>query len=131
MPEYPGAESEAETIHSGGVNPPAAFEPEAEFLFLDLSSGKLSVGPGQQYPGCAPATVGACWSIRWPIPPVSTERAARLLESVKSSAANLVARSTIRMEELGVTLEGGAGVSIDTIQRECATLWREGLARTV
>lgn len=96
------------------------------FLSLDLAHGRLRVYASNEYADVAPVLVGACWHMRWPIPPLDNDSANRLVDAVEQSATWLFRQSAIRgeSEPLGVILHGGAGTAIDTIQRECAEAWR-------
>jgi hypothetical protein len=96
------------------------------FLSLDLGNGKLRAYASDEYADVAPVLVGACWHMRWPIPPLDNDSANRLIDAVADSAASLFRQSAIRGEgdPLGVILNGGAGTAIDAIQRECAEAWR-------
>ncbi|MBK6015801.1 hypothetical protein [Streptomyces sp. MBT53] len=95
------------------------------FLSIDLVHGRMRAYSGDEYAETAPALVGSGWHMRWSIPPVDNDRANQLLNDVADSAANLFGKSAIREEPLGVILYGGAGTSVDLINRRCADLWKE------
>ncbi|WP_331720117.1 hypothetical protein OG762_51715 (plasmid) [Streptomyces sp. NBC_01136] len=95
------------------------------FISIDLLHGRIRAYSTEEYAEIAPVLVGSGWHMRWPIPPVDNDRANRLLNDVADSAASLFGHSTIREEPLCVILYGGAGVSVDNINRRCADLWRE------
>ncbi|MFI7142859.1 hypothetical protein ACIBQ5_35710 [Streptomyces massasporeus] len=99
---------------------------KAAFLSLDLTHGKIRAYASAEYADVAPVLVGACWHMRWPIPPLDNDSANRLIDAVADSAAGLFRQSAIRGEgdPLGLILYGGAGTAIDAIQRECAEVWR-------
>ncbi|MEU4932036.1 hypothetical protein AB0G54_36975 [Streptomyces yokosukanensis] len=96
------------------------------FLSLDLGNGRLRAYASTEYADVAPVLVGACWHMRWPIPPLDNDSANRLMNAVADSAGSLFWQSDVRGENdpLGVILHGGAGTAIDAIQRECAEAWR-------
>ena len=101
-------------------------EGKRAFLSLDLGNGSLRAYASDDYADVAPALVGACWHMRWPIPPLDNDAANRLINSVADSAAWLFQQSVTRGDRdlLGVILRGGAGTAMDAIQRECAEAWR-------
>ncbi|MFI1568891.1 hypothetical protein ACH4ZX_38760 [Streptomyces sp. NPDC020490] len=95
------------------------------FLSIDLVHGRIRAYSGDEYADTAPLLVGSGWHMRWPIPPVDNDRANRLLNDLADSAANLFRKSSVRKDPLSVILYGGAGTSVDIINRRCADLWQE------
>ena len=96
------------------------------FLSVDLVHGRMRTYAADEYADTTPALVGCGWHMRWPIPPIDNDRANQLMKAVSDSVDNLFRMTAIRGEEdaLGVILYGGAGTSVDLIQRECAEAWR-------
>ncbi|MFF4392943.1 hypothetical protein ACFY0G_40415 [Streptomyces sp. NPDC001552] len=104
-------------------------EGEAAFVSFDLVHGVLKVAFTDEYAKIPPVLVGIGWNMRWPIPPVSDDRANAFLDDLAEHVENLQRQSAIRVEPdpPGVILYAGAGTSIDAIQRKCAALWSETL----
>ncbi|MFD9819074.1 hypothetical protein [Streptomyces violascens] len=96
----------------------------AVFVSVDLMYGNLSVYGADEYAETAPALVGAGWHMRWPIPPLDNNQANALLKEIAPHVQALYKMVSIRDEPLGVILYGGAGTSIDAIQRQCAAAWQ-------
>ncbi|MFD9593081.1 hypothetical protein ACFWA9_10025 [Kitasatospora sp. NPDC059973] len=89
----------------GGESPTGA---EALLVALDLYAGELRAYATGDFAQQAPALVGACWGMRWPIPNMEPAGISSLLHSIVPHAENLIRRSRIREKDLGVILEDGA-----------------------
>ncbi|MGW4954557.1 hypothetical protein [Streptomyces parvulus] len=90
------------------------------FVTLDLANATLRahVAPGAK----PPVLVGAFFMMRWPIAPVSNDRANALLDEIAPRAATLAARAQLRAPG-GVLFPTGTGTAIDRIQMACAATW--------
>lgn len=90
------------------------------FVVLDMQHGILRAHVTER--AKPPALVGALYFLRWPIAPVTNDRANALLEEIAPRAATLVQRVNLRAGG-GVLFPTGAGSAIDCIQMACAATW--------
>ncbi|MFJ3481681.1 hypothetical protein [Streptomyces microflavus] len=90
------------------------------FVVLDLANGTLRahVAEGAK----PPVLVGVMFFLRWPIAPVTNDRANALLDEIAPRAAALVNRVDTHAPG-GVLFPPGAGSAVDRIQMACAATW--------
>jgi len=96
------------------------------FVALDLSSGQMWTHTGDWTIKATPIMVDLGWVMRWPIPPLETDRANDLLDTLRPHAQALCGRVELLVSDpAGIMMRAGAGTSIDAIQWAVAAAWRE------
>ncbi|WP_329287746.1 hypothetical protein [Streptomyces sp. NBC_00691] len=120
--KLPAPAVHCEYLTPGGNDLRGAFGKEVRpaFVMLDLASGTLRahVADGAK----PPVLVGVMFFLRWPIAPVTNDRANALLDEIAPRAATLVNRVDTRAPG-GVLFPPGAGNAVDRIQMACAATW--------
>jgi hypothetical protein len=111
-----------EYLTPGGADLAGAFTGEhgRVFVVLDMQNGTLRAHVSER--AKPPALVGALYFLRWPIAPVTNDRANALLEEITPRAATLIQRVNLRAGG-GVLFPTGVGSAIDRIQIACAATW--------
>jgi hypothetical protein len=99
---------------------------KAAFVSVGLVHGRIRAYAAVEYATVAPALVGSGWHMRWPIPPVSNDRANRLIDDIAESVVRLFGAAVIREDPdpHGVIPYAGAWACIDAIQRRWTGEWR-------
>ncbi|MBQ0890840.1 hypothetical protein KBZ94_38990 [Streptomyces sp. RM72] len=111
-----------EYLTPGGSDLAAVFETEGHWAFvtLDVVNGTLHtyMAEGKK----PPALAGALYVLRWPIAPVTNDRANALLNEIAPRASSVVQRIDLRAPG-GVLFPAGLGAALDRIQMACAATW--------
>lgn len=111
-----------EYLKPGGSDLALVFQREGRRAFVTLNavSGTLRthVAGGKK----PPAVVGVLYVLRWPIAPVTNDRANALLNEIAPRAAAVVQRINLEAPG-GVLFPTGLGTALDRIQVACAATW--------
>lgn len=111
-----------EYLKTGGADLTAVFEREGRRAFVTLNavngSLRTHVAGGKK----PPAVVGVLYVLRWPIAPVTNDRANALLKEIAPRAAAVVQRINLQAPG-GVLFPTGLGTALDRIQMACAATW--------
>ncbi|MFD7614106.1 hypothetical protein [Streptomyces sp. NPDC059828] len=103
-------------------------EQAACYVWLNLTTGELSVAATDEFADSPPWLVATCWMLRWPIAPLPADRANKLLDEIAPHTQRLIDATSTELPDRkrpGTVLYYGAGPALDAIQRRCAATWTD------